>query len=436
MAFCQLRLLGIWALSVFLSGSGGPLLAAEAKLQTGPLRISGVKRENHWKYVSKFGYAVGSGTYNIKVQVKQPKTLAQDTKLEFSVYLDEDWAQVDATEDPCGRLAHARQKREIVLKKDGNWSETVFGSLSQSVRPHIWYFALSDCSGALQNFTHRLKFEFHAQQAGGSEFSIEQSGMLSLNVFFFLGFCAFIYIFYQRTRKFSESAGSIHPVIWTLTIAMVAQFIAQAFHVIHLWRYQSDGQGVKALEVLSEILMMIAQVTQTSLLILIGLGYTLLQSKIGELDLMIPMSFMVGVVHIMLVGFGKIKDDAAYKYHENEGAVGWILLVIRLLLYAWFLWAVNSSANEGSAGIKRFLGQFRMVGSGYFLGYPVVFLVTKAFAPYWQHGVMATGLLSMQMGSNIWLSSMFLSRGDYFKVSTLSASDLPGGTKAGMVKEE
>ena len=68
----------------------------------------------------------------------------------------------------------------------------------------------------------------------------------------------------------------------------------------------------------------------------------------------------IGVIHIMLVGFGKIKDDASYKYHENEGVIGWILLVLRLSfflrllflafarlgLYGWFLWAVQSSARE------------------------------------------------------------------------------------------
>merc|ERR1712061_775534 len=104
--------------------------------------------------------------------------------------------------------------------------------------------------------------------------------------------------------------------------------------------YKRDGSGIKALEVISEIFFMLSQMGQTSLLILIALGYTLLQSRMGELDLMIPMCFMVGVIHIMLVGFGKIKDDASYKYHENEGAVGYILLTIRLMLYGWFLWAV------------------------------------------------------------------------------------------------
>merc|ERR1712107_572244 len=112
----------------------------------------------------------------------QPKTIAQDAKLELSIYLDEDWAKVDGEKDPCDRLKHSRQKREISVKKDGQWSDLVSGSLSQSVRPHIWYFALSDCGGALQNFTHRLRFEFNAKQANGSQFSIEMRGMMTVNI--------------------------------------------------------------------------------------------------------------------------------------------------------------------------------------------------------------------------------------------------------------
>eukprot|EP00933_Yihiella_yeosuensis_P064501 TRINITY_DN67890_c0_g1_i1.p1 TRINITY_DN67890_c0_g1~~TRINITY_DN67890_c0_g1_i1.p1 ORF type:complete len:218 (-),score=22.74 TRINITY_DN67890_c0_g1_i1:315-968(-) len=217
---------------------------------------------------------------------------------------------------------------------------------------------------------------------------------------------------------------------------MSVQYIAQACHTVHLLVYKFDGDGVKPLEVISEILFMLSQVTQTSLLILIALGYTLLQSRIGELDLMIPMCFMTGVIHIMLVGFGKIKDDASYKFHENEGVIGWILLSMRCMLWAWFLWAVQSSAREGGFKLRNFLSQYRIAGSVYFLAYPTIFLVTKLFAPYLQHGVMSIGLMVMQGCSNLWLATLFLTRGEYFKVSTLSASDLPGGCKVGLVKEE
>jgi len=49
---------------------------------------------------------------------------------------------------------------------------------------------------------------------------------------------------------------------------------------------------------------------------------------------------------------------------------------------------------------------------------------------------MSIGLMVMQASSSVWLATLFLTRGEYFKVSTLSASELPGGCKVGMVKEE
>lgn len=412
------------------------LSQTEGKVQEGPLRLGGPRTENHWKYISKFGYGIGTGTFQIRFQLYQPKAIAHAAKVQFEVHLDEEWTDVEAMEEVCSRPGKAKQIWDVDIGPTNEWSEWVNGTLSQTIRPHIWYFAVSDCQHSLQNFTHRLRFQFHAQQESGSEFSIEMRWMLLANLIFLVAFGVFMYDFVRRTKQFLKSAGYIHPVISTLAIGMCVQFLAQILHTAHLAQYRADGDGVKALEILSEILFMLSQVTQTSLLILIALGYTLLQSRIGELDLMIPLCFMIGVIHIMLVGFGKIKDDVSYKYHENEGVIGWILLGMRLMLYAWFLWAVQSSQSEGGFKLRGFLSQFRVAGSVYFLAYPAIFVMTQFFAPYLQHGVMSIGLMMMQFGSNLWLASLFLTRGEYFKVSTLSTSDLPGGCKVGMVKEE
>lgn len=412
------------------------LSLADGKFQSGTLRISGPNKENHWKYMSKFGYGIGMGSFKVRVKLHSPKTMKEDRDLKLQVYLDEDWSYVEGMTELCQRKSKAKQVQNLRVNGNGSWSPWSEGRLSQNMRPHIWYFAAVDCEEILQNFTHRLKFEFSAQQENGSEYSTELMYMREANFVFFAAFVYFVYSFSIQTQTFSKSSGSVHPVIWTLCASIILQFVAQLFHTIHLWAYAFDGSGVKALEVLSEILFMLAQVTQTSLLILIALGYTLLQSKIGELDLMIPMCFMIAVIHIMLVGFGKIKDDASYKYHENEGVVGWILLVLRLLLYVWFLWAVGSSSNESGMKMQNFLRKYRAAGSIYFLSYPLIFMITKLFAPYWQHAVMSVGLMMMQFCSNLWLAKLFLTRSEYYQVSTLSSSCLPGGTKVGFVKEE
>merc|ERR1712048_476776 len=211
---------------------------------------------------------------------------------------------------------------------------------------------------------------------------------------------------------------------------------AQSFHTGHLVLYRLNGRGARAMEVLSEILFMLSQIIQTSLLITIALGYTLVQSKLGKLGIMIPLCSLIALIHIILVGLGKLQDDASHKFHEHEGISGWILLVLRLALYAWFLWASQSTASEAGLRLRSFLQKFRFAASLYFLAYPAIFLVVKVFAPYLRPPIMASGLMTMQMASNIWLSSLFLERGDYFKVSSLSSSFLPGGTPRSGFKEE
>mmetsp|Transcript_47035 Transcript_47035/g.102357 ORF Transcript_47035/g.102357 Transcript_47035/m.102357 type:complete len:442 (+) Transcript_47035:42-1367(+) len=416
--------------------NSGLIVVAEAKLQAGSMRISGAKLENHFKYASKFGYGVGTGSYQLRLQLSQPRKIGQDAELQLAVYVDEEWRRAEALEDVCSRVGAAREVKDVMVRGDGQWGEWVGGSIQQNWRPDIWYFAVSSCNNALQNFTHRVRYEFRATQADSSEFSIEMQWDLGASVLCLIGFTAFFWWFGQSTFSFFKSVGSVHPVIWTLSMSLLMQYLGQVFHTLHLWRYSYNGVGFQGCDVLGEMMFMISQVTQTALMILIGLGYTLLQSNVGELDLMIPLCLMVGVIHIMLVGFGKIKGDAAYKYHENEGVIGWLLLVLRLLLYAWFLWAVQSSAKEGGTRLKAFLIQFRLAGSAYFLAYPGIFILTKSFEPYLQHGIMASGLMVMQMASNAWLASLFLTRGEYFKVSALSMSELPGGCRVGMMKEE
>merc|ERR1712139_230081 len=130
----------------------------------------------------------------------------------------------------------------------------------------------------------------------------------------------------------------------------------------------------------------------------------------------------------MVVGFGKIQDEMSYKYHEYDGIVGIVISVFRLAMYIWFLWAVQSTGGEGGHRLKGFLNQFRFIGTLYFAAFPAMWMFVKPWAPYLQHRVMVVGMLACQFGTNVWLMLLFLTRGEYFKVSTLSTSFLPGAT--------
>lgn len=170
---------------------------------------------------------------------------------------------------------------------------------------------------------------------------------------------------------------------------------------------------------------MLSQILLTSLMILLALGYTLLSSDLGELDIVIPVVMMIAIIHCLLVGFSKIRDDAAFKFHENEGAFGVIICVFRFLLFIWFGCALRGTYNAAGYKLKPFLKKFGLASSSYFLAYPVIFCFTAVWAPYYRHRVMVIGLFIMQSGCIVWLTRLFLTRGDYFQVSTLSSTFLP-----------
>lgn len=401
------------------------LHVSQGKVQLGSLSIGGPEADKRWRYISKYGFGLGVGKYDVRVRLRQPTSLLVSTYLDLDIYLDEDWHRVQSLPS-CKRESYTLSRKTLPLKLEasGDWGDWQAGAVEHRVRPHIWYFALSDCDHVLTREIE-VDFEFRARQETGSEFSVEARYMLLVHSLMLLCCTAFLFSYIIRCHSLWQRAGALHPMLLGLTAAIGLQYAAQILYTLHLWRYRENGVGVWTLSAVSENLSMASQVMHTALLIIIARGYTLLCSKAAELGFTKPIIAAVLLTHSALVGFGKLEDDASYKHHENEGVVGWAILVIRLILLTWFLRAARASQEAGGLRVSAFLRQFQLAGSVYFLAYPVLLLLVQVFAPYLRHPILQVGVLVMQLASDAWLSHLFLSRGTYFELSTLSAPLLP-----------
>merc|ERR1719181_619048 len=105
---------------------------------------------------------------------------------------------------------------------------------------------------------------------------------------------------------------------------------------------------------------MLSQVVQTTLLIAIAMGYTILPSRNNCMVVVKWIAVASLIIHAALVSFGKMQDESASKYHENEGAIGWVLLSVRLMLFVWFLFAIQASQRESGLRLQDFLHRFRI----------------------------------------------------------------------------
>jgi len=103
-----------------------------------------------------------------------------------------------------------------------------------------------------------------------------------------------------------------------------------------------------------------------------------------------------------------------------------VLLAARLALFGLFTKGVMELKLTAGLRLQSFLRRFQFAGSAYLLSYPMLFLVVQGFAPYLRHPLLQIGLLTAQTCSAFWLASLFLSKGSFYEVSTLSDSLLPG----------
>ncbi|KAF4682363.1 hypothetical protein FOZ60_010665 [Perkinsus olseni] len=373
---------------------------------------------------------LGRGSWKLRIRTIKNHTEVPIV-LPVDIYREKSFAMAEGLQE-CEKRSARDSSMMITLPAGGEWGPWIDGHLYTAKRPQVWYWAISDCeNNYFATSPGRIRFEFIATQPDGSEFSAERSGVQWILLLQVLVFGAFSCHFYTACRRFVRSAESLHPLVITLACIIALQALVLLFEVLHMWRYAYNGYGLKALDVISQMLSVGDEVIVTSLLILIASGYTLLQSDLGDLDIVIPIVFMVAIIHILIVGFGKVKDDASYKFYENEGVAGYLLSVMRLCLLAWFLWAINRTGKQASPKLKYFLNKFSAVGILYFLSYPMLIISTDLWPPHYRYKVMLIGDFAVKLGVFMWLTTLFLTRGDYFQVSTLNSSFLPGGLRPG-----
>jgi hypothetical protein len=141
-------------LSTYLAATMN-VTGAEAKREVVTTSLGGKQEEEHtrWRYVSKFGFTTGEGTYRVRAKLRNLPAAWQaggdEVTLQVEAYLDEDWPEVEREEVFCSRSGKARGFKDLLIPRNLSWGEWTVGSVHQHIRPHVWYYAVSDCTRSL-----------------------------------------------------------------------------------------------------------------------------------------------------------------------------------------------------------------------------------------------------------------------------------------------
>merc|ERR1719323_2962778 len=105
------------------------LRALDARQQVKTVKLGTVsdKEAYKWRFIDKYGYAVGVGSYSIRAKLHSPATLPVDASVNVETYLDEEWPEVESTEHECDRSRLAKRVRALKLGQDQEWGPWVNG---------------------------------------------------------------------------------------------------------------------------------------------------------------------------------------------------------------------------------------------------------------------------------------------------------------------
>jgi hypothetical protein len=390
--------------------------------------------------MGRYTYGVGKNTWSFRARSR--RDIENETYITVETYADKDWEDVQAEKDVCSRERYRRgvfdrelrvPPRKLGIKdEDGPWSDWISGSAEEMV-PHAWYFAIAKCQyhegesrPNIAGFRSKLfvEVELRAQQENGSELSYEDHGQLALHYAVLLAHGALVLsAFLTYGRRLFEGLHSVHVVF---IIGASAEYLSYLFQLSHL--ILATGAASSTSEILSELFAVIAHVLLVLELAMLCSGYTLIEDNSpygSDLDLLWVYAWLLFLIEGITLLCGPLGIER-FGWHSRDGIQGIVGSVLRVLISFFIIPHATDAWGRASPKVKDFLKPLFVVSSLYILGIPAAQVASSMASPYDRKLVAKIVQLGMQGVCIAGLGRMLFFRGQYYHLSCLGGTALPG----------
>lgn len=461
-----MQMRGIWLCS-FLGTLG--LLSGHvgAEKYAGSFRLSPKEADRRVHYITKFACGIGQCQYKMRAALKSPYRLlawgsrrkaegksyadsvkalqnAESARMLLRVVLDDEWERSHDTA-PCARAEMGRGRTSIEVPLNGTFGALGVNTFRQTYKPHFWYFFGEDCRNGVAKAIaaavgdgvttedirdFEIMYELEITQVGGSQLSYELVGMFKWSALQLVCYGLVLgWMIYKQMEVMKNQLFKIHIMSQILNAALISSIAGTIFHMVYLLKVGSNGSQYPLLLGLSEACFAVTQIGITSCLILIAMGVTLNVVEKMPLPVFGVIGAAITAVHIIIIITDKYLSDSRYRYYGAQGAVGYILTVFRVALTMIFLLAWHSTRSDPRTPLATdlFLRRLLLPSLAFFLTLPSILFFTSLAKPYWRHAAFFHLTFLLQLSSIAWLAHLFLHKGEYFRVSSMGQSFLPGG---------
>lgn len=178
-----------------------------------------------------------------------------------------------------------------------------------------------------------------------------------------------------------------------------------ALEVIHLRSYSQNGKGIQVCAVFATMFGFLADIATTINLLMMASGWTVtyLDMDWESLDIYLPMGAAVSAIHLVAGALIFVDDDGHHKFHDFAGYQGLALIVMKLVIFFYFLWTITTTKQEIPSKSQGFFFKFSIFAGVYLLSLPGSVLISYLYSPESRNFVITMGTVVLHTCSTAFL---------------------------------
>eukprot|EP00756_Hemistasia_phaeocysticola_P066710 Hpha_TRINITY_DN9441_c0_g1::TRINITY_DN9441_c0_g1_i1::g.139296::m.139296 len=474
----------------------GLLAGSEAKRTSGRFHLSAGDLTHGPEYeIAKFSFAVGKALIKGTVEYSS-KDINWHTSPALYLFSDEKWEDYHSAPACMDKVEHAHTVIQIGQMADGSGGSRSridygYGHLAKNYKTNLeqagntmiwtfeweidhkerttgWFLIAADC--ALEQYNTRvapMSYAVDLYNPGMNHLPADEHWLPTTYAAVVVLMSGYAMYCVKKSRELIQGQGKLHLVVKLLGLAYTLQLAATGVELLHQWLYSLNGVGFFVFDFASELMEGLSALVISFVLICLACGWTLVDDEadtkrgnsvatiLRDPKLMLKGGNLLGnflaLLILALVGWiallifkNKLYDDDFTKFHAHDSGPGRVLLYIRAGLFVLFAVSLGVTVKKqkqrgGSSQLVSFLFRLLVLGSLWFVTFPLMVALANICAHYHRHRIVAGGVLFLQNTCLGGLAYQFLSESSsYARLSTAWESGLlPGaggllsGQKAG-----
>nr|CAG4651714.1 EOG090X03T7 [Triops cancriformis] len=211
------------------------------------------------------------------------------------------------------------------------------------------------------------------------QFSFDNQDTVEVYIVFFIA-----YLFLVPFQVYAISRQK-HTIPWLFTFSVILMALGAFLNMVDSLKFAFDGEGVATVAIVGDILDILAQTLFMLLLLVLAKGWAITKNELTWKPVVFSVWALYGVVHVILYVWDRTEVDVIEDIDVYQTWPGWLILILRTLIMAWFLLCLrNTMEYEHNRNKLDFFLHFGASSLVWFIYLPIVALVALQVSALWR----------------------------------------------------